>query len=238
MSLIDSLPRVRAPQLPRADGLIPWIVPLAIILVWQLACVTGFVPARVLPAPSDVALAGWKLLLSGELAPQHLGQLLARQRRLRDRRRHRLRVRPRQRPVAAVQQAHRHDAADGAQHSASGADPAGHPVVRHRRIGKAVPGRARRVLPDLPQHAARHPHRRSATDRDGPHLRHDRRRTVPPGDLSRRAAVDLRRPALCARHHVADADRGRDHRGVVRPRLHGDAGARIHADRRRRALAS
>src|SRR3984893_15137619 len=68
MSLIDSLPRVRAPKLPRADGLIPWIVPLAIVLVWQVACVTGSVPARVLPAPSDVALAGWKLLLSGELA--------------------------------------------------------------------------------------------------------------------------------------------------------------------------
>src|SRR5260370_7394922 len=67
MSLIDSLPRVRAPKLPRADGLLPWIVPLAIVLLWQLACVTGFVPARVLPAPSDVALAGWKLLLSGEL---------------------------------------------------------------------------------------------------------------------------------------------------------------------------
>src|SRR5258708_22480938 len=67
MSLIDSLPHVRALKLPRADGLIQWIVPLAIILVWQLACVTGFVPARVLPAPSDVALAGWKLLLSGEL---------------------------------------------------------------------------------------------------------------------------------------------------------------------------
>ena len=31
MSLIDSLPRVRALRLPRADGLIPWIVPLAII---------------------------------------------------------------------------------------------------------------------------------------------------------------------------------------------------------------
>jgi ABC-type nitrate/sulfonate/bicarbonate transport system permease component len=67
MSLIDSLPRVGAPKLPRIDGLIPWIVPLAIILIWQLACVTGFVSARVLPAPSDVALAGWKLLLSGEL---------------------------------------------------------------------------------------------------------------------------------------------------------------------------
>src|SRR5947207_3627311 len=68
MSLIDSLPRVRSLRLPRADGLIPWIVPLVIILFWQLACATGFVPARVLPAPSDVALAGWKLLLSGELA--------------------------------------------------------------------------------------------------------------------------------------------------------------------------
>src|SRR6266700_349664 len=67
MSLIDSVARVRAPGLPRVDGLIPWIVPLAIILIWQLACVTGFVSARVLPAPSDVALAGWKLLLSGEL---------------------------------------------------------------------------------------------------------------------------------------------------------------------------
>ena len=68
MSLIDSLPRVRALRLPRADALVQWLVPLSIILVWQLACVTGFVPVRVLPAPSDVALAGWKLLLSGELA--------------------------------------------------------------------------------------------------------------------------------------------------------------------------
>ena len=68
MSLIESLPRASRLRLPRADGLIPWIVPLAIILIWQVACVTGLVSARVLPAPSDVALAGWKLLLSGELA--------------------------------------------------------------------------------------------------------------------------------------------------------------------------
>ena len=68
MSLIESLPKVRALRLPRADGLIPWIVPLAIIAIWQAASVTGFVPARVLPAPTDVALAGWKLALSGELA--------------------------------------------------------------------------------------------------------------------------------------------------------------------------
>jgi len=66
MSVID-FSRIRASRLPSPDGLIPWIVPLAIVLLWQLASVTGFVPTRVLPAPTDVAAAGWKLLLSGEL---------------------------------------------------------------------------------------------------------------------------------------------------------------------------
>jgi sulfonate transport system permease protein len=68
MSAIDVFSRSRALRLPRADGIVPWIVPLVILAVWQLACATGFVPARVLPAPSNVALAGWKLVLSGELA--------------------------------------------------------------------------------------------------------------------------------------------------------------------------
>jgi sulfonate transport system permease protein len=67
MSLAETRSQLRATKLPRADGIIPWIVPLAILAVWQFACVTGFVSSRVLPAPSDVALAGWKLLLSGEL---------------------------------------------------------------------------------------------------------------------------------------------------------------------------
>jgi sulfonate transport system permease protein len=68
MSLIESISRRSLPKLPRADGLVPWIVPLLILGLWQLSCVTGFVSSRVLPAPSDVALAGWKMLLSGELA--------------------------------------------------------------------------------------------------------------------------------------------------------------------------
>jgi sulfonate transport system permease protein len=68
MSLVEILPRVRRLRLPRADGLLQWIVPLAIVLIWQIACEAGLVPARVLPAPSEVALAGWKLSLSGELA--------------------------------------------------------------------------------------------------------------------------------------------------------------------------
>ncbi len=67
MSRIGILPHPRALRVARADALVPWIVPLAIVLIWQAACSTGLVPARVLPAPSDVALAGWKLLRSGEL---------------------------------------------------------------------------------------------------------------------------------------------------------------------------
>src|ERR1700733_8541653 len=67
MSLIESLPRLRKWRIPRADAVVQWIVPLVILLIWQAACVGGLVPARVLPAPTDVALAGWKLLLSGEL---------------------------------------------------------------------------------------------------------------------------------------------------------------------------
>ena len=67
MSLVETLARPRSWRLPRADGLIQWIVPLLIIVVWQAACSFGLVSARVLPAPSDVVVAGWKLLQSGDL---------------------------------------------------------------------------------------------------------------------------------------------------------------------------
>jgi sulfonate transport system permease protein len=67
MSLIEILPRVRTWRWPGAGGLTQWIVPLTIILAWQLFCVSGLLSSRVLPAPSDVALAGWKLMTSGEL---------------------------------------------------------------------------------------------------------------------------------------------------------------------------
>jgi sulfonate transport system permease protein len=67
MSLVESLPRAGSLRLPRAAALIPWIVPLLIVLVWQIACATGLVPVRVLSAPSEVARAGLKLVRSGEL---------------------------------------------------------------------------------------------------------------------------------------------------------------------------
>jgi sulfonate transport system permease protein len=44
-----------------------WALPVAIIVVWQLLSSDGIIPLRVLPAPSAVVAAGWKLLLSGEL---------------------------------------------------------------------------------------------------------------------------------------------------------------------------
>ena len=67
MSLIERLPLSRAFRVPRADGLVPWMVPFAVVLIWQAACSAGLMSARVLPAPSDVVLAGWKLLRYGEL---------------------------------------------------------------------------------------------------------------------------------------------------------------------------
>jgi sulfonate transport system permease protein len=67
MSVVETLSGDPKWWLPRLDGIIQWILPAVILLVWQVACSTGYVPARVLPAPTDVALAGWKSLQSGEL---------------------------------------------------------------------------------------------------------------------------------------------------------------------------
>ena len=47
--------------------LIPWLVPLALLVLWQISSASGWLSNRVLPAPLDVARAGWTLALSGEL---------------------------------------------------------------------------------------------------------------------------------------------------------------------------
>ncbi|TXL72317.1 ABC transporter permease subunit [Vineibacter terrae] len=56
----------------RIAGLVPrngagWILPLALVVVWEAASRLGGLPATVLPAPSDVLAAAWRLLRSGEL---------------------------------------------------------------------------------------------------------------------------------------------------------------------------
>jgi sulfonate transport system permease protein len=52
---------------PRLASATPWIVPACLVAGWQLASWTGLLSDRVLPAPSDVVVAGWRLLRSGEL---------------------------------------------------------------------------------------------------------------------------------------------------------------------------
>lgn len=47
--------------------LLPWLVPIFLIAIWQIASSTSLLESRILPAPSAVVLAFWNLLLSGEL---------------------------------------------------------------------------------------------------------------------------------------------------------------------------
>ena len=45
----------------------PWLVPALILVIWQALSLAGLIPARVLPAPLDVARAGWEMLTEGRL---------------------------------------------------------------------------------------------------------------------------------------------------------------------------
>jgi sulfonate transport system permease protein len=47
--------------------LLPWLVPLVLIVLWQIASSLGWLSTRVLPAPLDVVSAFWTLAVSGEL---------------------------------------------------------------------------------------------------------------------------------------------------------------------------
>jgi len=49
-------------------GLVPWLLPIGLLLVWEIAARSGWLSARVLPAPSATALAFWDTLRSGVLA--------------------------------------------------------------------------------------------------------------------------------------------------------------------------
>jgi sulfonate transport system permease protein len=47
--------------------LLPWLFPIGLILIWQIASTVGLLESRILPAPSAVIAAFWTLSLSGEL---------------------------------------------------------------------------------------------------------------------------------------------------------------------------
>jgi sulfonate transport system permease protein len=58
---------VKRPIPPIIYRLIPWGLPLGLLLIWQLAAQLNTLSARVLPAPSQVIEAGYQLAASGEL---------------------------------------------------------------------------------------------------------------------------------------------------------------------------
>ena len=71
---VQALP-VAAPSLDAARGfaigvarrLVPWLVPVALVVAWQAASSLGWLSTRVLPAPIDVVKAAWRLTATGEL---------------------------------------------------------------------------------------------------------------------------------------------------------------------------
>lgn len=62
-----SAPSQRAPlRIP--SGAIGWVLPIALVALWEAASRLGNIPANVLPAPSGVVAAATRLAASGELA--------------------------------------------------------------------------------------------------------------------------------------------------------------------------
>jgi len=53
-----------------------WISPVVLLLLWELAARSGYIPARVLAAPSTVFETMWHMIVSGELGSNLLVSLL------------------------------------------------------------------------------------------------------------------------------------------------------------------
>lgn len=82
MSLTETLKPARSragwrPGLPSAQGLLPYAVPAAILLLWEIAGATGLVGDTVMPRPSAILATAVQMTLTGELFT-HLGVSAAR----------------------------------------------------------------------------------------------------------------------------------------------------------------
>ncbi len=53
------------------NALLPWLLPVGVIAVWQLSSSQGWLSTRILPAPEKIVTTFWQLTASGELW-QHL----------------------------------------------------------------------------------------------------------------------------------------------------------------------
>ncbi len=65
---VSSEPAGRPSVFARLEGrLAGWILPVLLVVAWEVLSRWGYIAPNVLPAPSAVALAGWQALKSGEL---------------------------------------------------------------------------------------------------------------------------------------------------------------------------
>jgi sulfonate transport system permease protein len=62
-------PALRVGRLGGALGraLAGWVLPIALLLIWEIAARSGWLSSRILPAPSQVAAAFWASLVDGSL---------------------------------------------------------------------------------------------------------------------------------------------------------------------------
>lgn len=65
--LAQPVPRLELVARQFALRLLPWLLPVALVVFWQAASAYGWLSTRVLPAPLDVLRAAWSLAGSGEL---------------------------------------------------------------------------------------------------------------------------------------------------------------------------
>lgn len=49
------------------NALVPWALPIVVIVLWQLAAQIGWLSVRILPAPVTIGKTFWRMTLSGEL---------------------------------------------------------------------------------------------------------------------------------------------------------------------------
>jgi hypothetical protein len=215
-----------------------WIVPVTILLLWQGLSQSGLLPPNVISAPSEVVDAAWRLTSSGEL-PANLAVSAKRAaigfaiggslafafgllngvsrigEKLTDTTLQMVRNIPHLALIPLVILWFGIDEECEASSSSRSA-------CFSRSTSTPITASARRRPPAC---------------RDGPHLRHERTGSCSPASSC--PAPCRRSSSACAiraRHHVADADRRRNDRSLLGLRLHGHAGARVHAARRGRAV--
>ncbi len=51
----------------KSERFVPWLVPITVLVLWEAAARSGFIEQRILPAPSQVAVAFWDTAKSGAL---------------------------------------------------------------------------------------------------------------------------------------------------------------------------